>query len=354
MLARGMAVATLLGGTVAWVANDREVRLTVDGESRTVHTQAGDVRDLLDRVGVDLGEHDEVAPDLDADLADGTEVVVDRGRLLTLTIDGRTREVWVTARSVGEALDELGVTERRLRLSASRSGRVPLDGLALDVRTEKRVTVTADGRTAPTATFAVTVADLLAERGLVVAGRDTVTPPAAQRLADGDAVRVRRVRVRTATATLVTRAPEQRRKDAAMFVDQRRVLAPGKAGRVARTTEYTYTDGRLTGTRVVATRVLAAPAPRVVAVGTKAYPTGGSGLNWPALARCESGGNPRAVSSGGTYHGLYQFSVSTWRSVGGSGLPSRATPQEQTYRAQLLYRRSGAGQWPTCGSRLFS
>jgi hypothetical protein len=46
--------------------------------------------------------------------------------------------------------------------------------------------------------------------------------------------------------------------------------------------------------------------------------------------------------------------ASTWHSVGGSGLPIDASASEQTYRAQLLYKRSGAGQWPVCGSRLFS
>ncbi len=83
-------------------------------------------------------------------------------------------------------------------------------------------------------------------------------------------------------------------------------------------------------------------------------PSTSDGLNWAALAQCESGGNPRAVSSSGRYHGLYQFSVATWQSVGGSGLPSEASPDEQTYRAQLLLERSGVGQWPTCGPRLYT
>jgi membrane-bound lytic murein transglycosylase MltF len=78
------------------------------------------------------------------------------------------------------------------------------------------------------------------------------------------------------------------------------------------------------------------------------------GLNWAALAHCESGNDPRAVSSGGSYRGLYQFSMSTWRAVGGVGDPIDASRSEQTYRAQVLYRRAGAGQWPHCGSRLFS
>ena len=68
-----------------------------------------------------------------------------------------------------------------------------------------------------------------------------------------------------------------------------------------------------------------------------------------AIAQCESGGDPTAVSADGTYHGKYQFSVSTWQSVGGSGLPSQAPEAEQDMRAAMLYAQSGPGQWPICG-----
>ena len=73
---------------------------------------------------------------------------------------------------------------------------------------------------------------------------------------------------------------------------------------------------------------------------------------WAALAECESGGDPAIVSSNGLHHGLYQFRVDTWYSVGGTGLPSRATPDEQTRRAVILQERSGWGQWPACSRML--
>ena len=69
-----------------------------------------------------------------------------------------------------------------------------------------------------------------------------------------------------------------------------------------------------------------------------------------SIAACESGGDPTAVSSNGTYRGKYQFSYATWAAVGGSGDPAAAPEREQDYRAALLYNRSGPGQWPVCGS----
>jgi Transglycosylase-like domain len=68
-----------------------------------------------------------------------------------------------------------------------------------------------------------------------------------------------------------------------------------------------------------------------------------------SIAACESGGNPEAVSSEGTYRGKYQFDQGTWESVGGSGDPAAAPEAEQDYRAALLYSESGSSPWPVCG-----
>jgi hypothetical protein len=68
-----------------------------------------------------------------------------------------------------------------------------------------------------------------------------------------------------------------------------------------------------------------------------------------SIASCESGGDPAAVSSDGTYRGKYQFDSGTWASMGGSGDPAAAPEAEQDYRAALLYAQSGSSPWPICG-----
>ncbi|MBL0747693.1 transglycosylase family protein [Nocardioides sp. G10] len=103
---------------------------------------------------------------------------------------------------------------------------------------------------------------------------------------------------------------------------------------------------------VITKKLVREPRPRRVLVGRAAYSVpGADGLNWGALANCESGGNPHAVNPAG-YYGLYQFDTGTWRSVGGSGLPTSASAAEQTYRAKLLYQQRGRSPWPTCGRLL--
>ena len=63
-------------------------------------------------------------------------------------------------------------------------------------------------------------------------------------------------------------------------------------------------------------------------------------LNWAALARCESGGNPRAVNPAG-YYGLYQFTPLDL-AVGGR---QRAPDPRVVARAD----RPGADPVPSCG-----
>jgi soluble lytic murein transglycosylase-like protein len=66
------------------------------------------------------------------------------------------------------------------------------------------------------------------------------------------------------------------------------------------------------------------------------------------IAQCESGGNPRAISPGGTYRGKYQFSRTTWRNLGGTGDPAAAPEWLQDRLALKLYRRAGTAPWPNC------
>jgi hypothetical protein len=104
---------------------------------------------------------------------------------------------------------------------------------------------------------------------------------------------------------------------------------------------------RLRAKRLRAQRAaVSAPAP------ASAPATGGGGAtpgHLAAIAACESGGNPGAIGGGGAYRGKYQFSYSTWASVGGSGDPAAASEAEQDRRAAILYSQAGASPWPTCG-----
>jgi len=76
-----------------------------------------------------------------------------------------------------------------------------------------------------------------------------------------------------------------------------------------------------------------------------------SGDRFDRLAQCESGGNP-ATNTGNGYYGAFQFTLSTWKGVGGTGLPSSHSYSEQKEKAIQLASQSNPGtQWPVCWYR---
>ncbi|GAB2456124.1 resuscitation-promoting factor [Xylanimonas ulmi] len=362
------AVALVAGGFVVAHAH-KTVTLDVDGEVTTVTTFAGSVDGLLRGEGVELDARDTVAPARDARLRDGAEVVVRVGRLVTLDVDGEPTDVWVAALDAGDALERLANRGGDVRLVASRSGGRTQVPLRLDAG-GGQVALVADGHTRLVRYEGAGIDGLLAAADVEVDDDDLVqvADPGKAEVADAGDARVAVIvrRVATEEVTHATAVPFGRveQRDANRFADLGpRVTRAGVPGEDTRVTRVTTIDGEVVDEVVVSQGRTREPVDEVVAIGTRERPapapapvaaSGGSIPDsvWAALAQCESGGRPNAVSPGGRFHGLYQFSVATWQSVGGTGLPSQASPEEQRARAVALQARSGWGQWPACSRRL--
>jgi uncharacterized protein YabE (DUF348 family) len=352
----------LVIGPLAYVTAGKSVTVRVDGSTHDVRTYASTVGSVLEQDGVTVGAHDTVAPALSAPLTDGMRVAVLRGRPVHLVVDGVARDVWTTAGSVGQLAQSLGSRYEQAYLSVSRLARIPLSGLVLDVRMAKTVTVVYGGHLGVIVTTAATWGAAMAQAGLSVGSTAQLSVPSASAPAEGQRVSVVLTGTRMVTRTYAIAFSVVKTTTASLYVGTSRVLSAGRPGQMAESWQYTLHDGVVVSKRMVSRRVVAEPLREVVAYGTRphtarastGYPaTSVDSLNWAALARCESGGNPRAVGGGGLYFGLYQFSLGAWHGVGGAGNPIDASSAEQTYRAKLLYlQRGGAGAWPYCGKYL--
>ena len=105
--------------------------------------------------------------------------------------------------------------------------------------------------------------------------------------------------------------------------------------------------------RETAGRVLAglfyAGAGALVVAGVATAPAQAD-VNWDAVAACESGGN-WAISTGNGFFGGLQFTLSTWRANGGTGMPNQASRIEQIRVANKVLASQGIGAWPVCGKK---
>ncbi|HEU0212935.1 MAG TPA: ubiquitin-like domain-containing protein [Jiangellaceae bacterium] len=353
-------VSALVGGTTAFTTFDKTVALSVDGEVETVHTFGDTVEEVLADQDIELGEHDVVAPSGSSPVEDGTEIAVRFGRLITVTIDGVEREVWTTALSVDEALDELGIRAAGAELSVSRSLGIGRRGLDFEIRTPKDLTIVADGRTEEFTTTALTVREALADAGITLGDRDQVAPSLEERITSGLTLTVKRVTAERRTVTVTIDHEVERRNDDSLYEGDSEVAQQGKDGKVERVVEVLVVDGVEGEQRVLSEQVIVAAVTEIVNVGTKERPaapaepidTSVSGGVWDQLAECESGGN-WSINTGNGYYGGLQFSLSTWQAYGGSGYPHENSKAEQIRIATKLRDATGGyGSWPACAAKL--
>jgi uncharacterized protein YabE (DUF348 family) len=266
-------LAGVLGSTVAWVGLDKTVTVQVDGQSKQVHTVADDVTGTLSAAGLHVGAHDLVAPAASAKVHNGAHIVLKRGRLLHLMVDGQRRDLWVTDSTVSQAMLDLGFPTATFT-SVSRDKRLPLTPTDIAVIPPKTVTVVADGKTQVVSTTDPTVADLLADLGISYTSNDSISPSIQSSLTDGGTVTVEDVTTGQVTSVAPLPYATTQESDATLAKGATTVVKAGKAGSQQVVYAVVYIDGVASGQTVLSTTVLTPPTNQVVKVGTKpATPT---------------------------------------------------------------------------------
>lgn len=345
----------LVGGTLAFFIAQKSVVLTVDGQAQRIGTYADTVAEVLDEEGLEPAAHDVLLPAAEEPVADGDSIVLTRARPLKLSVDGVEQEIYVTALSVDEALEQLGLRADGLVLSASRSERLPLDGMSLEVTTPKDVVLVADGQERVVTTTAATAGDLLADEGITLGEVDRASADLGQPLADQMRLQVFRVQIKDVTETVPVPHEVVETKDPQAFTGDKKVTTEGVDGEKTITYRVTLTDGVETAREEVATTVGRKPVAEQVTVGTKARPAPpavAGGAVWDQLAKCEAGGN-WSINTGNGYYGGLQFNPGTWRAYGGQGLPHQNSREQQIAIGEKVVARSGGyGAWPACAAKL--
>lgn len=451
MIGAAVVIALVAATGLTMNALAKTVTISIDGHRQQVITYSGSVSGALAAAGVSVGDHDTMAPANDAAIGDGSTIAVQRGRLFTVTIDGKTRTLWTTATTVDQAVSELGLGVGHYALSANRSRAIPLAGLEVNPDSLHTVTI-ADRKATPTkiTSPAHTVRELLAARHITIGKNDRVTPALATKISSGLTVKVRtlptlhltlgsaapsrvtldvktvgsllaakkitlgrydsvapaastpvtdgltiavtRISVKQTLVTASIAQPaDQHVDDPDLLLGDTRTESDGHPGSLTITYRVVSTNGRPAAPQEISRTVVSKPEPTVIKVGTKPQPppppptspapaptettsssassvsssgqppvkqaspppSSSSGVNWDAIANCESTNNWH-INTGNGYYGGLQFDTQTWLAFGGGSYASRAdlaTREQQIAVANNVYHSEGGlGAW-SCGNR---
>ena len=338
-------LVSLAGGGATALAMDKSVTVDVDGHEMTVHTYSGTVSDVLAKQGLSAGAHDSLMPSANSSIADGGKIVLQRGRTMTVSVDGVQQTQWVKAQTVGDALREMGVKTDNAKLSADPSKQIPLSGLSMDITTAKTVTIS-DGGSAPKqlTTYAVTIQDLLKSLNINLGAQDNVAPAGDTKLTSGAQITVSRNGVTVVQENQDIQPTTQIVNDPTMDEGQTQVMDPGTVGKQTVTYRVTMHNGQQTDKQQIGVQVTTPMKPKVVKNGTKALP--GDEI-WDKIAGCESSGNWH-INTGNGYYGGLQFNNPTWLSNGGGAYAPRAdlaTREQQIAIADKVRAARGLEPW---------
>ena len=90
-----------------------EVVIAADGDEMTIKTNTDTVGELLDDLGIDVGDHDDLSHELDESIENGMEIYVDAARPIKVTIDDEEKIYETTADTVGDflALEDIKINK---------------------------------------------------------------------------------------------------------------------------------------------------------------------------------------------------------------------------------------------------
>jgi uncharacterized protein YabE (DUF348 family) len=309
----GLVLAGLLGGTASWATeNGKTVNLRVDGQNRQVHTSAADVRGVLSAAHIAVGEHDLIAPELGSKVADGAAIVVRRGHLLHLMVNGAARDVWVNAESVDEALNQLGYGNQNL-VSVSRSKRLEAGALSLSVTSPKLVTFRVDGKSLPVLSFGPTLREALQQSHIRLGAQDLISPKITTAVADRQVVTIHRVVLKYSTVAQQVPFGSVRQKDSSRTVGSSALVTAGRNGVNRVTYQLRYVDGKLVSKVRYSSKALKRPVTQVTKVGTKPKPVYSGPVSSGSAQQIAAG----MVSARGWSSDQFSCLVSLWNKESG-------------------------------------
>ena len=299
-------ILTVFTSTVfAEVPKQYEVKIVDSGVAMKATTSKLQVEDVLESAGVEV-ESDDRVDSTDFVAGEGGKIVINRLNTVKVAFAGNTQSYDVYSSTVGEALNEIGVTLAKTdKTNHSLSKRVE-EGMNINILSAASVSLNNGNKTVKYAITRGTVADLLELAGVTLSGDDYTVPALNQKLKENMKVNLYRVVYKQEVKKETIKYTTKTVKDKTLASGKKKVATKGVNGAKNVTYKVKYVNGKASGKQKVSEAVTKAAVQEVVKVGTKKTTKNGisegqviSGkyTHYCACATCN--GNSRGITTSG-------------------------------------------------------
>ncbi|MCF6411933.1 ubiquitin-like domain-containing protein [Alkalihalobacillus sp. EGI L200015] len=253
----------------AYEMTKKTVTLSIDGKDQTVQTHADTVKGLLKENDIAVGSHDKVEPGLDSKIKDQMKISWTEALQVKVNVDGKEEKVWTTADTVKELLESENIeVGEHDKLTPDMNANIS-DGLAVNLEKAFQVKLNDGGKKKDVWTTSITVADLLKHNKIELNEMDRVEPGKDALVKKGEQVNITRIEKVTDVVEESIDFAVVKRKDNNLAKGKEKVVSDGKKGKVKKHYEVIMENGKEVSRDLVKTENVSDSKDKIVAVGTK-------------------------------------------------------------------------------------
>jgi uncharacterized protein YabE (DUF348 family) len=253
----------------AYEMSKSTVTLSIDGKKKQVNSHAETVKQVLEEQDITVGSHDIVKPSLDTKITDQMKITWVPSYQVTVAIDGKEKEVWTTADTVGDLLEaqKIQVGEHDKLTPGLDSG--IKKGMTVELNKAFQVNVNDGGKDKKIWTTSITVADLLEQHKIQLSDLDRVEPGMDTLIKKGSQVNVIRVEKVTDVVEESIDYAVVKRKDNNLAEGKEKVISQGEEGKVKKHYAVVLENGKEVSRKLIKTEKISDSKDKIVSVGTK-------------------------------------------------------------------------------------
>ncbi len=330
IVAIGIFATTAFAGLVS----QYNVEIQIDNDSFVVTTNETEPIEILSQANITLADSDKL--DISAFTgSEGSVIRIDKLNNVNIEFDGVINSYSVYADTVGEALNELGISsDDRLKTNYELTDSIK-DGMVITLQSAKSVTLTVDNTSTKYAVYQGTVQDLLTLAGISLGADDYTEPSVNTELKDNMAVTVYRIVYKTVDKKENISFKTRKQNDSSLDIGTEKVLTKGVNGVDEVSYKVKYVNGKEDSKTELSRKTVKEPVNQVVNVGTKAKSTGISDtITLQYSERYNVSSNPLTSFKGVVYYNGHRETYYSQRVLPGNGLniPGRHVADDGTIR----------------------
>lgn len=243
------------------------VDISHDGETQTVKTHSNTVAELLEEVGIDVGEHDNLSNRMNETIENGMEIDIQTANYVIILIDHIEHEFYTTAGTLEELFQEQDISFSERDIVSHDLTHPIEDELVFIVTTASEMTINDGGEDVTIWSTGESISELLENNNIELAEHDRVL---LGNEGDGEpSIQIVRVERQLKEIEKTIPFEEEQQEDDTLEKGETKVIAEGKEGLRLETHEITVENGKESSSSILSEEVVVESENRIVAIGTK-------------------------------------------------------------------------------------